>query len=143
MMRIRLTRPHPLWWRPTVARIVALLLVSAGLATGPKQGWAQTSASATAPGEPASTGGASPAPAAMLPPSGETAASAVGASPSSALDLRPQSQMQTQPQAPLFRRWWFWTAVGVAAAATAAVIVISSRGHAPPATDLGNQEFQP
>jgi len=51
--------------------------------------------------------------------------------------------MQTQPQAPLFRRWWFWTAVGVAAAATAAVIVISSRGHAPPATDLGNQEFQP
>lgn len=43
----------------------------------------------------------------------------------------------------IFGRWWFWTAVGAAAAATVAIIVVSSRGHAPPATDLGNQEFKP
>ncbi len=49
-----------------------------------------------------------------------------------------------EPEHPsMFRRWWFWTAVGAAAAATVAIIVVSSRGHAPPATDLGNQEFKP
>jgi len=47
------------------------------------------------------------------------------------------------PRSSLFHRWWFWTAVGAAAAATVVIIVVSSRGHAPPATDLGNQEFQP
>jgi hypothetical protein len=62
-------------------------------------------------------------------------------SQSPALDLqRPSSQ----PQAPsLFERWWFWTAIGAAAAATIVVIVLSSHGHAPPSTDLGNQEFHP
>jgi hypothetical protein len=58
-----------------------------------------------------------------------------------ALDLR--APAPGQPQRSVFSRWWFWTAVGAAAAATVAVIVVSSRGHAPPATDLGNQEFQP
>lgn len=49
-----------------------------------------------------------------------------------------------QAEAPsLFRRWWFWSAVGAVAAATLATIVVSSRGQAPPATDLGNQEFHP
>ncbi len=57
----------------------------------------------------------------------------------SALDLRTPA-----PEHPsILGRWWFWTAVGVAAAATVAIIVVSSRGHAPPATDLGNQEFGP
>jgi hypothetical protein len=50
---------------------------------------------------------------------------------------------QTSEQPSLFHRWWFWTAVGAAAAVSVAIIVISSRGHAPPSTDLGNQEFQP
>jgi len=55
------------------------------------------------------------------------------------LDLRAQSPEQLS----IFRRWWFWTAVGATAAATMIIIVVSSRGHAPPATNLGNQEFQP
>jgi len=49
----------------------------------------------------------------------------------------------TPEQPSIFHRWWFWTAVGAAAAATVVIIVVSSRGHAPPSTDLGNQEFQP
>ena len=57
------------------------------------------------------------------------------------LDL--SSPTPKEPKPSVFRRWWFWTAVGAAAAATVVVIVVSSRGHAPPATDLGNQEFQP
>jgi hypothetical protein len=44
---------------------------------------------------------------------------------------------------PRVRRWWFWTAVGLVAGATVTVAVLSSRGSAPPATDLGNQKFQP
>jgi hypothetical protein len=56
-----------------------------------------------------------------------------------AFDLRTQSSEQPS----IFHRWWFWTAVGAAVAATVVIIVVSSRGHAPPATDLGNQEFQP
>jgi hypothetical protein len=59
----------------------------------------------------------------------------------SALDLRNPTPEEPKPS--LFRAWWFWTAVGTAAAATIIVIVASSRGHAPPTTDLGNQEFQP
>jgi hypothetical protein len=56
-----------------------------------------------------------------------------------ALDLRGGA-----PERPsLFRRWWFWTAVGAAVTATVVIVVMSSRGHAPPATDLGNQEFRP
>ena len=45
------------------------------------------------------------------------------------------------PPRSLFDHWWFWTVVGVVASATVAVVVLSSRGPAPPATDLGNQEF--
>ena len=58
-----------------------------------------------------------------------------------ALDVRGPAQQAAKPS--VFGRWWFWTAVGAVAAGTVAVIWISSRGHAPPATDLGNQEFQP
>jgi hypothetical protein len=56
-----------------------------------------------------------------------------------ALDLRTPAPEQPS----IFQRWWFWTAVGAAAAATVVIIVVSSHGHAPPATDLGNQVFQP
>ena len=54
-----------------------------------------------------------------------------------------QPTVQTDKDESLVEKWWFWTAVGAVAAGTVAVIWISSRGHAPPATDLGNQEFQP
>jgi hypothetical protein len=57
------------------------------------------------------------------------------------LDLDDKPSPAAAPS--LFRRWWFWSAVGVVAAATLATIVVSSRGQAPPATDLGNQEFHP
>jgi hypothetical protein len=56
-----------------------------------------------------------------------------------ALDLRAGAPEQPT----IFQRWWFWTAVGAAVAATVVIVVVSSHGHAPPATDLGNQEFQP
>ena len=58
-----------------------------------------------------------------------------------ALDVRGPGPEPARPS--VFRRWWFWTAVGAVAAGTVAVIIISTRGHAPPATDLGNKEFQP
>jgi hypothetical protein len=116
--------------------LVALSLVWASFAAGPHAAWAQGAASATVP-----TGVTSPASGAVLPPSAQAAAVAGETTPSPGLDLRAEPQAQPQPS--LFKRWWFWTAVGAAAAATVAVIVISSRGQAPPATDLGNQEFQP
>jgi hypothetical protein len=40
-------------------------------------------------------------------------------------------------------QWWFWTALGVVVAATAVVVVASTRGQAPPVTNLGNQEISP
>ncbi len=47
-----------------------------------------------------------------------------------------------EPSPPsLLTRWWFWTAVGAVVAATVGVAVLSSRGSAVPATDLGNQEL--
>ncbi|MGD0839381.1 MAG: hypothetical protein ABSB49_22325 [Polyangia bacterium] len=58
-----------------------------------------------------------------------------------ALDLE-RSGEQAQAHS-LFERWWFWAAAVTAAAATVVVIVESSRGAAPPATNLGNQVFQP
>jgi hypothetical protein len=76
---------------------------------------------------------ASPAPAIPAP--------APESPPAPGLDT---STAAPEPAAPsLLGRWWFWTAVGVVAAATVAVAVLSSRAAAPPATDLGNQEFKP
>jgi hypothetical protein len=58
----------------------------------------------------------------------------------------PALSVGTTPKAEhpsLFGRWWFWTAVGAAVAATVVIAVVSGRGQALPSTDLGNQEFQP
>ncbi len=52
-------------------------------------------------------------------------------------------QAEPPPQPSLVSRWWFWTAVGAVAVATAAVIGLSSRGSAPPVSHLGNQVFAP
>lgn len=70
-----------------------------------------------------------------------TAATQAPSPANPALDLR--SPTPEEPKPSIFRRWWFWTAVGAAAAATVVVIVVSARGAAPPATNLGNQEFRP
>jgi hypothetical protein len=52
---------------------------------------------------------------------------------------------QPSPAVPpsMVSRWWFWTAVGAVAVATAAVVIASSRGSGPPTTNLGNQVFGP
>jgi hypothetical protein len=78
------------------------------------------------------------------PPTASDGALAPG-SPAMPSPANPALDFHTQaPEQPsIFHRWWFWTAVGAAAAATVVIIVVSSRGHAPPSTDLGNQEFQP
>jgi hypothetical protein len=105
-------------------KFFALLVLGALLVSGPA--WAQGEAVEPPPATPAT-----PLPAAAPPPP----------APNPGLDVRTPTPEPARPS--VFRRWWFWTAVGVAAAATVAVIVISSRGDAPPATDLGNQEFRP
>lgn len=50
------------------------------------------------------------------------------------------SSMMEQPpvrQAPIFEKWWFWTAIA-AIAVTTVVIVATSSGPSAPRTDLGN-----
>jgi tetratricopeptide (TPR) repeat protein len=49
----------------------------------------------------------------------------------------------TERQRPLWRQWWFWTAVGVAVAAGAiGIAAATSRGETPaPTTDLGDKRF--
>lgn len=44
---------------------------------------------------------------------------------------------------PIWKRWWVWTAVGVAVGAGITAAVLSSRSSGPtvPATDLGNGKF--
>jgi len=78
-----------------------------------------------------------PAPAATPEGIIDAAHARLPASP--ALDLR--SSTAEEPKTSIFRRWWFWTAIGAAVATTAVVIVVSARGQAPPATNLGNQKF--
>jgi len=81
-------------------------------------------------------------PTAFNPPTEDFSSAAHPPTPANpALDLR--SPTPEDPSPSIFRRWWFWTAVGAAVAATAVVIVISARGPAPPTTNLGNQAFQP
>jgi hypothetical protein len=99
---------------------------------------AQTGAVEPPPASPQPTAPPASASAAPLPPSAATPA----APANPALDLQTPTPA-AEPGSSVFRRWWFWTAVGAAAAATVAVIWVSSSGNAPPATDLGNQEFQP
>jgi hypothetical protein len=63
------------------------------------------------------------------------------APPAPGLDLQTAPTTSNRPS--VLKSWWLWTAVGVVAAGTVAVIVLSSRGSAPPPTDLGNQAFHP
>ncbi|MBN2573474.1 MAG: hypothetical protein JXP73_02815 [Deltaproteobacteria bacterium] len=123
-----------------------MALLGGLFATGTVRG-EETSALEPAPASPA---GAAPAESASTAPTGAAqvplpppvaAQDSLPPPANPALDLSAPAQEQPKPS--LLGRWWFWTAAGVVAGATVAVIVLSSRGHAPPATDLGNQEFRP
>ena len=119
-----------------VAALVAMsLLVASSAASAHGEEIPAPVQNAGAPALPAG----SMAPPAASPSSPPTASATLPPPANPALDFRTQAPEQPS----LFHRWWFWTAVGAAAAATVVIIVVSSRGHAPPSTDLGNQEFQP
>jgi hypothetical protein len=129
---------HDGFARPQVGRVVhkvaAIVVLGCFLGSGPVRAQ-EGRAVEPAPAAPAAALIAEPVP----PPAALSVTPPPPPNP--ALDLRGPTPEPAHPS--IFHRWWFWTAVGAAAAATVAVIVISSRGHAPPATDLGNQEFQP
>ncbi|HEY5950049.1 MAG TPA: tetratricopeptide repeat protein [Kofleriaceae bacterium] len=42
---------------------------------------------------------------------------------------------------PVYKKWWFWTGVGVVAIGGSAAIYASGGGSSPPSTDLGNIVF--
>jgi hypothetical protein len=42
---------------------------------------------------------------------------------------------------PVYKKWWFWTGLGLAAAGGTAAIYATRSGSSPPATDLGNIVF--
>jgi tetratricopeptide (TPR) repeat protein len=48
---------------------------------------------------------------------------------------------KTQPDKPIYKKWWFWTGVGIVAVGGTAAIYASSGGSSPPGTDLGNIVF--
>ena len=72
-----------------------------------------------------------------------TAITEPSAAPDSSPALDFKSPATDPPSPSVVSQLWFWTAFGVVAAATAVVIVASTRGQAPPVTNLGNQGFQP
>jgi hypothetical protein len=129
MENLRLTSSHFFRSQSDGRRLVAAALLSVFFSMNwPPLASAKNSTLTTPPPEVSAT--------ATIP-----AGSVAPALANPALDLRASAPNQQEHS--VFRRWWFWTAVGAAVAATVAVIVVSSRGHAPPTTDLGNQEFQP
>jgi hypothetical protein len=119
-------------------RIAAVLVLGCLLASGAVRAQ-EESPLEPAPASPASAATPGPAPVPAPPPAALAPPPPAPANP--ALDVSSPAPEPAKPS--LFRRWWFWTAVGAAVGATVAIVVISSRGHAPPTTDLGNQEFQP
>ena len=46
-----------------------------------------------------------------------------------------------EPDKPVYKRWWFWAGVGVAAVGGTAAIFASGGGSSPPPTKLGNIVF--
>jgi tetratricopeptide (TPR) repeat protein len=56
--------------------------------------------------------------------------------------LEPSEEVQVTAQPSPWRRWWFWTAVGVTLAAGVTAAVLASRpSDGPPATELGSMRF--
>jgi len=69
---------------------------------------------------------ASPAPLPPAPPPVEDATPLISTEPSSS-DPEPESEGR-----PLYRRWWFWTAIGVVAVGVTAGIIVGTREGGPP-----------
>jgi tetratricopeptide (TPR) repeat protein len=46
-----------------------------------------------------------------------------------------------QESTPVYKKWWFWTAVGVVAVGGGVGIYAATRSDGPPTTDLGNTTF--
>jgi tetratricopeptide (TPR) repeat protein len=71
----------------------------------------------------------------------ETAAPA----PVAAIDLGAQAEPAPQTTSPIYKRWWFWTAVGAVAAGTATVAIIMAKRDPTkiPASALGAQRVLP
>jgi tetratricopeptide (TPR) repeat protein len=76
------------------------------------------------------------APPAPLPTGGPPAATPPAAAPLSLVASPPPADAVRRP---LYERWWFWSAVGVAAIATTAILVAANRGGGTPGTALGTQ----
>ena len=91
---------------------------------------AATVPAAAPPAAPEST----PAPLPTAPPPVEPAP-AVAATPAPAVDLT-QAPAQPEPSRPIYKKWWFWTAVGVVAVVGVGAGIAASRDK-PPSTSLG------
>jgi tetratricopeptide (TPR) repeat protein len=101
--------------------------------------WNGPSTSPAATGSTAEAGGATASPGTGV--AGVTALNPSGSSSSGALPGTTLTETAPAPSAgpPLYKKWWLWTAVGVAVAGTAAVVLLS-RGSSKPwstAPDFG------
>jgi tetratricopeptide (TPR) repeat protein len=76
-----------------------------------------------------------------LPPPAPAASSSPGPGP--ATDLTAPSPPPEPARPSLFRRWWFWTAVGAVATGAALTALVLRRGHGDdlPASNLGSAKF--
>jgi tetratricopeptide (TPR) repeat protein len=48
---------------------------------------------------------------------------------------------ETEPGSPVYKKWWFWTGIAVVGVAGGVGIYAATRTDGPPATDLGNVDF--
>lgn len=80
---------------------------------------------------------ANPPPSALPPPAPapEWAPAPYAAPPTA--QAYPTAEAQAPASTPLYKKWWFWTAIG-AFAVTTVVIIAASSSSGPPKTELGN-----
>src|SRR5450432_4270600 len=116
-----------------------------GMATGMATGSAPSTTPPPVANQPASPGSLAPdpatAPGTTFSPATSVATPDTAISPEAVnldLSVSPPAMAQPPPsEAPIFERWWFWTAIA-AVAVTAVVIVATSSGPSAPHSDLGN-----
>ncbi len=72
----------------------------------------------------------------------QTAATSVSAA---GVDVSAQDETAPETSGPIYRRWWFWTAVGAVAAGTATVVIIMAERDPTkiPGSTLGSQRALP